>query len=231
MLMCLYTCSLNEINILKLKLWHVRFRILLLSKVRMLKGLERIFWSLLPKNLHPKKRLRRKRKSGRWKRVIICWFQSQVEYSIDFWQLLKLGEVTVTQLNEDYEFKSFDCGNTDLNDFLLSDSKIYLKYLRYTTTLLETENRIIAYYSLANDLLNISDRQDFADEMEDCRDKIEFDFWERFLNQKMYPAAKIGRLAVDKNFQDQGIGTFLIRSLVQSLARKKYPICIWLMKQ
>lgn len=226
MLMCLYTCSLNEINILKLKLWHVRFRILLLSKVRMLKGLERIFWSLLPKNLHPKKRLRRKRKSGRWKRVIICWFQSQVEYSIDFWQLLKLGEVTVTQLNEDYEFKSFDCGNTDLNDFLLSDSKIYLKYLRYTTTLLETENRIIAYYSLANDLLNISDRQDFADEMEDCRDKIEFDFWERFLNQKMYPAAKIGRLAVDKNFQDQGIGTFLIRSLVQSLARKKYPICI-----
>lgn len=90
---------------------------------------------------------------------------------------------------------------------------------------METENRIIAYYSLADDLLNISDRQDFADEMEDCRDKIEFDFWERFLNQKMYPAAKIGRLAVDKNFQDQGIGTFLIRSLVQSFIRKNKTGC------
>lgn len=148
-----------------------------------------------------------------------------MENSIDFWELLKQGKVTVTQLNKDYKFKSFDCGNSDLNDFLFSDSKIYLKYLRYTTTLLETENRIIAYYSLANDLLNISDRQDFADEMEECRDKIEFDFWERFLNQKMYPAAKIGRLAVDKCFQDQGIGTFLIKSLVQSFIRKNKTGC------
>jgi GNAT superfamily N-acetyltransferase len=148
-----------------------------------------------------------------------------VEHSIDFWELLKQGKVTVTHLNTDYEFKSFNCGNTDLNDFLFADSKIYLKYLRYTTTLLETENRIIAYYSLANDLLKISDRQDFADEMEGCRDKIEFDFWERFLNQKMYPAAKIGRLAVDKDFQDQGIGTFLIKSLVQSFIRKNKTGC------
>ena len=96
-----------------------------------------------------------------------------MEHSIDFWELLKQGKVTVTHLNTDYEFKSFNCGNTDLNDFLFADSKIYLKYLRYTTTLLETENRIIAYYSLANDLLKISDRQDFADEMEGCRDKID----------------------------------------------------------
>ena len=61
--------------------------------------------------------------------------------------------------------------------------------------------------------------------MEGCRDKIEFDFWERFLNQKMYPAAKIGRFAVDKDFQDQGIGTFLIRSLVQSFIRKNKTGC------
>lgn len=109
-----------------------------------------------------------------------------MEHSIDFWELLKQGKVTVTHLNTDYEFKSFNCGNTDLNDFLFADSKIYLKYLRYTTTLLETENRIIAYYSLANDLLKISDRQDF---------------------------------------QDQGIGTFLIKSLVQSFIRKNKTGC------
>lgn len=148
-----------------------------------------------------------------------------MEHSIDFWDLLKNGKVTVTQLSKDYNFKSFDCGNTDLNDFLFNDSKLYLRHLRYTTTLLETDNRIIAYYSLANDLLSISDRQDFAEEMQECKSKIDFDFWERFLNQKMYPAAKIGRLAVDKNFQDQGIGTFLIKSLVQSFIRRNKTGC------
>lgn len=148
-----------------------------------------------------------------------------MEHSIDFWDLLKQGKIKLIQLSKEHEFKSFDCGNSDLNDFLFNDSKIYLKHLRYTTTLLETENQIIAYYSLANDLLSIFDRQDFADEMEDCKNKIDFDFWERFLNQKMYPAAKIGRLAVDKTFQDQGIGTFLIRSLVQSFIKKNKTGC------
>ncbi|MEL5895301.1 GNAT family N-acetyltransferase [Bacteroides sp. GD17] len=148
-----------------------------------------------------------------------------MEHSINFWELLELGKIKVTLLNKDYTFKSFDCGNADLNDFLISDSKVYLKYLRYTTTLIETDSQIIAYYSLANDLLSISDRQDFADEMEDSKSKIDFEFWEKFLNQKMYPAAKIGRLAVDKNFQDQGIGTFLIRSLVQSFIKRNKTGC------
>ena len=37
---------------------------------------------------------------------------------------------------------------------------------------------------MANDLLSVSDRQDFADEMQDCKNKIDFDFWERFLKPK-----------------------------------------------
>lgn len=148
-----------------------------------------------------------------------------MEHSIDFWELLKQNKVKVTPLTKDYIFKSFDCGNADLNDFLFNDSKVYLRHLRYTTTLLETDNQIIAYYSLANDLLSISDRQDFADEMSDSKNKIDFDFWERFLNQKMYPAAKIGRLAVDRTFQNQGIGTMLIQSLVQSFIKKNKTGC------
>lgn len=148
-----------------------------------------------------------------------------MEHSIDFWELLKQNKVKVTPLTKDYIFKSFDCGNADLNDFLFNDSKVYLRHLRYTTTLLETDNKIIAYYSLANDLLSISDRQDFADEMSDSKNKIDFDFWERFLNQKMYPAAKIGRLAVDRTFQNQGIGTMLIQSLVQSFIKKNKTGC------
>lgn len=148
-----------------------------------------------------------------------------MEPSINFDELLRDKKVKVTPLTQNYIFKDFDCGNNDLNDFLLNDSKVYLKHLRYTTTLLETDTRIIAYYSLANDLLNVIEREDFADEMGDSKSKIDCDFWERFLNQKMYPAAKIGRLAVDKYFQDQGIGTMLIQSLVQSFITKNKTGC------
>lgn len=35
----------------------------------------------------------------------------------------------VVKLTDDYVFKDFDCGNPDLNDFLLNDSKGYLKRL------------------------------------------------------------------------------------------------------
>lgn len=148
-----------------------------------------------------------------------------MEHSTNFQELLELKKIVVTPLTKDYKFKSFDCGNSDLNDFLFNDSKIYLRHLRYTTTLLETDSQIIAYYSLANDLLTISDCEDFADEMEDSKNKIEFEFWERFLHQKMYPAAKIGRLAVDEKFQDQGVGTILIKSLVQSFIKKNKTGC------
>lgn len=148
-----------------------------------------------------------------------------MEPSTDFHKLLRDKKVKITPLTKDYVFKDFDCGNADLNDFLLNDSKIYLKHLRYTTTLLETDTRIIAYYSLANDLLNVREREDFAQEMDNSKNKIDCDFWERFLNQKMYPAAKIGRLAVDKYFQDQGIGTLLIKSLVQSFIKKNKTGC------
>ena len=46
--------------------------------------------------------------------------------------------IRVVRLTHDYQFKSFDCGNQDLNDFLLSDSKPYLQKLLSVTYILET---------------------------------------------------------------------------------------------
>ena len=52
-----------------------------------------------------------------------------MEHSIDLWRLLNDLKIQLTPLSQDYVFKSFDCGVCDLNDFLLNDAKIYLKYL------------------------------------------------------------------------------------------------------
>lgn len=148
-----------------------------------------------------------------------------MEHSIDILTLFEQKKIRLTSLHKDYKFKSFDCGNTDLNDFLFNDSKIYLKHLRYTTTLIESEDKIVAYYSLANDLLSITDHEDFADEMRDEFQNIDVDFLEIFLNQRVYPAVKIGRLAVDKDFQKLGIGTFLIKSLSYSFVNNNKTGC------
>jgi GNAT superfamily N-acetyltransferase len=142
-----------------------------------------------------------------------------VELSVEFFSRLQ-----VVKLVEDYTFKPFDCGNNDLNSFLFHDSKIYSKYLRYTTTILESEDKIIAYYSLANDLLTIRDMEDFRDEI-DANINIEISYWERFYNHINYPAVKIGRLAVDKEFQSKGMGRLIIDSLANSFTNNNKTGC------
>jgi GNAT superfamily N-acetyltransferase len=127
-------------------------------------------------------------------------------------------------LREDSILKPFDCGNNDLNGFLLDDSKIYSKYLRYTTTVLESKEKIIAYYSLANDLLTVRDMEDFREETE-TNIRIEIDYWEQFYRQVSYPAVKIGRLAVDREFQSNGLGTMIINSLIKSFTDNNKTGC------
>ena len=138
-------------------------------------------------------------------------------------------KVCFTPLTNDYDFKPFDCGDADLNDFLINDSKINIRHLRFTTTIttiLEIKNRIVAYYSLANDLLIIRDKEDFLNEIEHDNDtKIENAYFEQFFNETTYPAAKIGRLVVDKNFQGKGIGSVIMDSLCYSFSHNNKTGC------
>ncbi|MDR2628180.1 MAG: GNAT family N-acetyltransferase [Dysgonamonadaceae bacterium] len=138
--------------------------------------------------------------------------------------LFSEGRINVIQLTDSYVFKSFDCGNGDLNDFLFNDSKLYSRYLRYVTTLLETNERIIAYYSLANDLLTVRNVEDFREEI-DTGMNIDDDYWERFYEQVHYPAVKIGRLAVDKEYQSMGLGRLIIDSLIVSFTNNSKSGC------
>lgn len=63
----------------------------------------------------------------------------------------------LVRLTDDYVFKPFDCGEKDLNDFLLFDSKEYLKRLISVTYIIETEDRTVAFFSLSNDRISMKD--------------------------------------------------------------------------
>jgi GNAT superfamily N-acetyltransferase len=105
------------------------------------------------------------------------------------------------RLSVDHVFKPFDCDTPDLNDFLLSSAKEHQIKLLAVTYLLESDTHTIAFFSLLNDKIAISDLDSkrhwyrtFMDHMPAGK------------KYKSYPAMKIGRLGVHKDFQGQGIG-------------------------
>ena len=66
------------------------------------------------------------------------------------------------RLNEDYNLKSFDCGDEDLNDFLLNDAKAFQKKKIANTYILEDDGKVLAYFCLLNDKIS---RQDSSNTM------------------------------------------------------------------
>ena len=100
--------------------------------------------------------------------------------------------LNIVKLEENEIVTSFDCGDDDLNDFILCESPLYRKEKLSVTYVLEdnadlNHNNVIAFFSLANDRISISD---FDNKTKYNR------FSRRFNNRKRlksYPAAKIGR--------------------------------------
>ena len=61
-------------------------------------------------------------------------------------------------LTQNYELTAFDCGDDDLNAFLLNDAKKTVELRIANTFILEDEGRIVAYFSLLNDRISRNER-------------------------------------------------------------------------
>lgn len=145
---------------------------------------------------------------------------------MDIFELIRKQEIKHVRLTEAHEIKPFECGVEDLNEFLFNDSKIHLKHLHHTTFLLESEEETIAFYSLTNDLLKIYSIEDFRSDM-DVYD-IGLEYSERFFEQRNFPAVKIGRLAVNTKYQNNGVGKMLLDYLTYSFTFKNKTGCQYL---
>lgn len=127
---------------------------------------------------------------------------------------------TFRQIDAKTEIKSFDCGDPDLNDFLFSDAKNYQSGMMAYTYLLEDnlENKTVAYYSLLNDKIIF--------------DPEEKRLWNK-LNRKIdnskrrkeYPAVKLGRLAVSKDYAGKHIGEAILLQVKHMFATKSRSAC------
>lgn len=63
----------------------------------------------------------------------------------------------IVRLTQEHTFKPFDCGEDDLNDFLLQDAKQYAKGLLAVTYVIEDEDMTVAFFSLSNDRISLAE--------------------------------------------------------------------------
>jgi hypothetical protein len=115
------------------------------------------------------------------------------------------GEFKLIRLNDEHYFKHFDCGDGDLNEFLIEDSKNFLRSLLAVTYLLESDTHTVAFFSLFNDKITA---EDFSSNRK----------WNQFRSSvissekrfKSYPAMKIGRLGICEEYKGLKIGTAIL---------------------
>lgn len=118
-----------------------------------------------------------------------------------------LADYEIRKLGLNDRVTQFDCGDKDLNDFIINDAPLYRKTLLAMTYILQHKdtNKVVAYFSVANDRISIKDFPSNTDFNRFRKHK--------FVNEKRlksYPAIKLCRLGIDKSIQGQQIGTFLI---------------------
>lgn len=111
------------------------------------------------------------------------------------------------QLEEGETVKSFNCGDAELNDFILNRAADYKKSLLSVSYIFEEENSLLAYFTLSNDSLR----------HESFNNKSVFNRLNRRINNakrmREYPAVKIGRLAIDLNYREQRLGSLLLNTI------------------
>lgn len=108
------------------------------------------------------------------------------------------------RLSSTIEIKNFDCGNNDLNDFILNDALPHQDQLLTITYLYKYQNKTVAFFSVSND--TVSELM--------FEDKNKFDKFRKSIPRpkryRILPAVKIGRFGVDKKFEGNGIGNWIM---------------------
>jgi GNAT superfamily N-acetyltransferase len=115
-------------------------------------------------------------------------------------------DLIITPLGKRHDRKNFDCGEATLNLYLnrYANQDIRRRVSRVFVASPPTElQRVIGYYSLSAGSLAAADLPD------------EF---RRRLPRYPVPVALLGRLAVDKSQQGQGLGAILIADALQRIA-------------
>lgn len=122
-------------------------------------------------------------------------------------------------LEEDYCYiENFSCGNENLDAFFIQDviKCIESHYVVAYCARLEHNNNIVAIFTLANDAIILTNDADSADFKEANYNVFPENYQRIFKEQSSYPAINIAHLAVEKHYQDKGIGSNIIEYIIST---------------
>lgn len=112
---------------------------------------------------------------------------------------------------ESKDVQNFDCGSAPLNDFLRTEEVRNYERLRYGRTyLVYYEFDLVAYFTISSGEIRASYLA--GTRIDNIRGEREF------VVEKI-PGVKIGRLAVDKKYQNRGVGRAVV-AIIAGIARQ-----------
>ena len=146
--------------------------------------------------------------------------------------MIRLSDCKLTRLLPETIIKPFDCGDPDLNEFLVEDSKNFLSQLLAVTYLYEYGDETICFFCVSNDKISHDEKIQNSKEIQPDEKAFSNKEWEDFRSvfpegKKLrgYPAVKIGRLGVCKKFRRTGIGTDLLDTIKMSFLTNNKTGC------
>lgn len=118
------------------------------------------------------------------------------------------SQYQIRRLGIDEHIAAFNCGDDDLNDFIINEALPYRRAMLAVTYIFENKEtkQVAAFFSLAHDKVSVSDFDSSA-EFNRFRRK-------RFVNEKRlrsYPAIKLCRLGVDESVRGHHVGSNIIK--------------------
>lgn len=137
---------------------------------------------------------------------------------------MTLEDFEYSMLEEFTDILPFNCGDDDLNEFLIEKAKPYKSSLLATTYLITYQSKTVAYLSIYNDSLKVQE-ENFASKNAFKR-WIKANYGSEKRHLRTIPAIKIGRLAVciETKLHLRGIGTKLV-NMVKELATEYNSRC------
>lgn len=118
---------------------------------------------------------------------------------------MDLSDFRFTMLSDEDNLTDFDCCDDRINDFLINDSKDFQSEKIANTYLFKKGDSVVAFFSICNDCLNDLGYQNNI--WNRLHRKIKLPNEKRI---RQYPAVKIARLGIDKNYQGKGLSHQLL---------------------
>lgn len=123
------------------------------------------------------------------------------------------NNIRIRRLGEFDIVSRFDCGDEDLNDFIINDAPLYFKVRLATSYVLENDENgdVIGYFSLAHDRISLTDFPSNS-----AYNRFRKQFFAQGKMFKSYPALKICRLATDFKYRGEGVGAMIVNMIIAS---------------